>query len=144
MYIQDKRRTLFRLIENSISTKIFRNNYFLIDGKSKDILKNGELSCAFYVSSILYLLKLVKDIHTTVQGTLKDLEESDWYKINKPKKGAIVLWDKDEEGHYHLGFYWNNKKAVSNVSSKKSPNFHPIKYKNRKILALYFHKELEK
>jgi len=144
MYIQDKRRTLFRLIENSISTKIFRNNYFLIDGKSKDILKNGELSCAFYISSILYLLKLVKDIHTTVQGTLKDLEESGWYKINKPKKGAIVLWDKDEEGHYHLGFYWNNKKAVSNVSSKKSPNFHPIKYKNRKILAFYFHKELEK
>jgi hypothetical protein len=48
MYQPDKRKTLLRLIENSIGTKIFRNAYFFVDGKSKDILKNGELSCAFY------------------------------------------------------------------------------------------------
>ncbi len=144
MYIQDKRRTLFKLIENSIGTKLFRNNYFFINGKSKDLLKNGELSCAFYVSSILYLLKLIKSPHTTVQSTLKDLEESGWYKIKNPKKGAVVLWDKDKEDHYHLGFYWNNKKAVSSVSLKKSPNFHPLKYENRAILSFYFHKDLEK
>ena len=65
MYKQDKRKTLFKLIENSIGTKLFRNNYFFINGKSKDLLRNGELSCAFYVSSILYLLKLIKDVHTT-------------------------------------------------------------------------------
>jgi len=144
IYIQDKRKTLFKLIENSIGTKLFRNNYFFVDSKSKDLLKNGDLSCAFYVSSILYLLKLIKDIHLTVQGTVKDLEESGWYKIKKPKKGAVVLWDKGKHGHYHLGFYWNKKKAVSNISSKKSPSFHPLKYENRKTLAFYFHKELEK
>ena len=54
------------------------------------------------------------------------------------------MWDKNKEGHYHIGFYWDKKKAVSNVSLKKSPHFHPLKYKNRKILALYFHKDLEK
>jgi len=143
MYRQDKRKTLFKLIKNSIGTKLFRNNYFFVDGKSKDLLKNGELSCAFYISSILYLLKLIRDIHTTVRGTIKDLEESGWYKIKKPKKGAVILWDKNKTEHYHLGFYWSKNKTVSNISSKKSPNFHSLTYKNRKILIIYFHKELE-
>jgi hypothetical protein len=144
MLRQDKRKTLFKLIENSIGSNLFRNNYFFVDGKSKDLLENGDLSCAFYVSSILYLLKLIKDIHTTVQGTIKDMQESGWYEIKKPQKGAVILWDKNKKGHYHLGFYWDKNKAVSNVSPKKSPNFHPLNYQGRKILAFYYHKELEK
>jgi hypothetical protein len=144
MYQQDKIKTLFKLIENSTGTKIFRNNYFFVDSKSRDLLRNGELSCAFYVSSILYLLKLIKDIHTTVQGTIKDMEENGWYKIEKPKKGSVVLWDKNKTGHYHLGFYWSKNRAVSNVSYKRSPQFHYINYQKRKILAFYYHEELEK
>jgi len=144
MYQQDKRKTLLKLIENSIGSRLFRNNYFFVNGKSKDILKDGKLSCAFYVSSTLYLLKLIKDVHTTVRGTIKDMKESGWYEIKKPPKGAVILWDKDKDGHYHLGFYWDKNKAISNVSSKKSPNFHPLNYKRRKILAFYYHKELEK
>jgi hypothetical protein len=143
MYKQDKRKTLLKLIENSVGTKLFRNNYFFVNGKSKDILKNGELSCSFYVSSIICLLNLIKNIHTTVQGTIKDMEENGWYKIEKPRKGAVTLWDKNKRGHYHLGFYWDKNKAVSNVSSKKSPNFHPLNYQGRKILTFYYHKELE-
>jgi len=140
---QDKKKTLFKLIENSIGSKLFRNNYF-IDSKlqSKDILKNGQLACAFYVSSLLYLTKFISDLHTTVEGTIKDLEKNGWYKIDKPKKGAIVLWDK-KSAHFHIGFCWNKNKAISNSSSKKSPIIHPLNYQNRKILAFYFHKELE-
>jgi hypothetical protein len=144
MYKQDKRKTLLKLIENSVGTKLFRNNYFFVDGKNKDIVKDGKLSCAFYVSSILYLLKLIKDIHTTVKGTIKDMEESGWYKIEKPKKGAVILYEPGKDGHYHLGFYWSKNRAVSNVSSKKSPNSHPLNYQKRKILAFYYHKKLEK
>jgi hypothetical protein len=141
---QDKRKTLLKLIENSIGSKLFRNNYFFIDNKpqSKDILQNGKLSCAFYVSSILYLVKLISDLHTTVESTIKDLEKSGWYKLDKPKKGVIILWDK-KKGHYHIGFYWNKNKAISNSSIKKSQIIHTLNYQNRKILAFYFHKELE-
>jgi NADH:ubiquinone oxidoreductase subunit D len=39
MYQLDKRKTLLRLIENSIGTRLFRNAYFFVNGKSKDILK---------------------------------------------------------------------------------------------------------
>jgi hypothetical protein len=144
MYKQDKIKTLLKLIENSVGTKLFRNNYFFVDDKSKDLLRNGELSCAFYVSSILYLLKLIKDIHTTVQGTIKDLKYSGWYKIEKPNKGAVILYEAGKNGHYHLGFYWDKNKAISNVSLKKSPNFHELNYQGRKILEFYFHNELDK
>lgn len=142
MYIQDKKKTLFKLIKNSIGIELFKNNYFFIDGKSKDILKNGKLSCAFYVSSILYLSKLIKDLHTTVEGTVKDLENSGWYQIKEPKKGAVVVWDK-RYNHYHIGFVWGKNKAVSNSANKKVPISHNLYYQNRKILAFYFHKELE-
>jgi len=143
----DKKKTLLKLIENSIKSNLFRNLYFFVETKtgrkkSVDILKNGELSCAFYVSSLLYLSKLISDLHTTVNGTLKDMEKSGWYKVDKPKKGAIVVWDQ-RNGHYHIGFYWNNKKAVSNYPSRRKPLFHSLNYQNRKILAFYFHKELE-
>jgi len=143
MYTQDKKRTLFSLIKNSIGIKFFRNNYFFIEGKSNDVLKNGELSCAFYVTTILKILGLIKDIHVTVDSTLKDMIKSGWYKIEKPKKGAIVLWDKNENGHYHLGFYYGNKIVVSNNTFKKYPVCHRLDNRHRKVLSFYFHKELD-
>lgn len=139
--IQDKKRTLIKIIKNSLNSNFFRNNYFFVKGKSKDILKNGRLSCAFYVTTILKILNLIKEIHLTVESTLKDLQKSGWYKIEKPKKGAIILWDK-KNNHYHIGFYWDKKRAVSNISKKRKPSFHSLKY--RKILAFYSHEEIEK
>jgi hypothetical protein len=140
--VQDKKKTLIKLLKNSIGTNFFKNNYFFDSGKSKDILKNGRLSCAFYVSTILKILNLIKDIHLTVNSTIKDMEENGWYKVKNPKKGSIVVWEK-KEGHYHIGFYWNKKLAVSNNTSKKTPTFHPLNFKNRKILFFYSHKDIE-
>jgi hypothetical protein len=144
MYQQDKRKTLLKLIENSIGSRLFRNNYFFVNGKSKDIVKDGELSCAFYITTILKILGLIKEIHLTVDSTLKDMKKSGWYKIKKPKKGAVVLWDKNKNGHYHLGFYWGKNIVVSNSTLNKAPVFHSLDYHRRKILAFYYHKELEK
>lgn len=43
------------MIRNSISTKMFQNFFIKEGSKKKDILNGGELSCAIYVSSILYI-----------------------------------------------------------------------------------------
>ena len=40
-------------IKASENSKMFRHIYVLENNKEKDILKNGELSCAYYVSCIL-------------------------------------------------------------------------------------------
>lgn len=140
----DKKKSLKILIKNSLGSKFFRSLYFFVTNKSKDILKNGDLSCAFYVSVILKILGLINDLHTTVKSTILDLEKSGWYKIEKPKFGAVILWDYKSRGkHMHLGFYWGNNKAVSNSSRVKSPQIHSIYYQNRPIKAIYFHKDLE-
>jgi len=140
-YEIDKKRSLFKLLKNSLGTKLFRSVYFFVNNKSTDIYQNGKLSCAFYVSTILKIIGLIENIHATVESTIKDLEKSGWYKIEKPRKGAVLVWEKRND-HYHLGFYLEKNKAISNFSSKGVPLVHKLN-NNRKIIAIYFHKDLE-
>ncbi len=149
--------TYIAVIKNSVGSKIFRNSYAKINGKKKDILKNGKVSCAFFVSSILALFPLFKLIkyppHATVDGTIKDLKESGWQKIAKPKIGSIIVWEKIDFGnkdfHKHIGFYIGNNKAISTNSFKKGqPAVHHWTYgiksnkPGRKIEAIFWHKKL--
>ncbi len=136
------------LIKNSLGSRMWRNAYAQIGRVKKDILKNGKFSCAYFVSSILVICKLIKEIHVTVEGTLRDMENSGWFQIKKLKKGAILVWE-ELKGHKHLGFYFGNKKAISNNSHyKKTPVIHHYTFglKNRKpkrkIIAIYWHKKL--
>lgn len=140
-YKIDKKRSLFKLLKNSLGTKLFRSVYFFVNNKSIDIYQNGKLSCAFYVSTILKIIGLIENIHATVESTIKDLEKSGWYKIEKPRKGAVLVWE-NRNNHYHLGFYLEKNKAISNFSSKGVPLIHKLN-NNRKIIAIYFHKDLE-
>ena len=64
------------VIKNSIGTKMFRNFYAEINGQKKDVLENGELSCAFFASAILHLFQLIKEPHRTVASTIKDMDKS--------------------------------------------------------------------
>ncbi|BCX15728.1 MAG: hypothetical protein KatS3mg097_620 [Candidatus Parcubacteria bacterium] len=142
-YKINKKKSLFVLIKNSLGIKFFRSLYFFIDNKSKDIYKNGSLSCAFYVSTILKIIGLINDIHSTVKSTVEDLEKSGWYQINTLKKGAIIVWGFGKDGHKHIGFYIGKGKCVSNVSNKKKPLIHTLKYKDKKIETIYFHNDLK-
>ena len=150
--------TYIAVIKNSVGSKIFRNSYAKVNGKKKDILKNGEVSCAFFVSSILALFPLFGLIkyppHGTVDGTVRDLEQSGWKKIKKPKIGSIIVWEKidfgDKDFHKHIGFYIGNNKAISNSSKWKYPTIHRWTYgikENRpvrKIEAIFWNKKLDR
>lgn len=122
-----------KAIKNSVGSNIFRNLYATVDGKKMDIRKDGQLSCSAFVSSILYLHKLIYDIHATVEGLVKDMESFGWKKINKPRPGAILVWeplppknrnDKMYWRHDHIGFYVGNKKAISSKYEKRQPVLH--------------------
>lgn len=143
MFKIDKKKSLFVLIKNSLDTNLFQSVYFFINNKSQDIYKKGKLSCAFYVSTILKIIDMLENIHATVNGTIKDLEKSGWYKINNLKKGAVIIWSSNKEGHRHIGFYIGKNQAVSNNSKLKKPSIHSINYNNRAIELIYFHKDLE-
>lgn len=145
------------VIKNSVGTKMFRNFYALINGQKKDVLENGELSCAFFASAILHLFKLIKEPHRTVASTIKDMEESGWRKIRKIKPGSVLIWgalesfEKGEVRKYykHIGFYVGDDKTISNSSRLGKPKIHHLTYgirdgkPVRKIEAIYWHKKLD-
>ncbi|MDP3954070.1 MAG: hypothetical protein Q8Q06_01470 [bacterium] len=121
------------MIQNSIGTEMFRNFYMAIDSQKIDILKNGLLSCAVFVSSILYLNKMISGLHATVDSTKKDIEKSGWKKVENPKVGDVLIWEAmkwpgNDTANKHIGFYISNDEAISNDSFGGSPKKHHLTY----------------
>jgi hypothetical protein len=145
--------TYLALIRNSVGSKLFRNAFFLVNGKKQDILRNGNLSCAIYVSSILRLVNLISETHATVKGTVEAMRRAGWRQTNKLRIGSIVVWEtetfKSGEAHGHIGFYIGNNKAVSNSSKGRSPVVHHWKFglkrgkSEREIKAAYWNRKLD-
>lgn len=136
------------MIKNSIGANTFRNFYADVDGVRKDILENGNLSCAFFVSNILHIFKLIESGHTTVTSTVKDLERSGWEKIEELKEGTVLHWEGVDFGttgiHEHIGFYVGNNEAVSNNPELGYPTIHSYNFDGgRKILGIYWNKKLD-
>src|SRR3989344_4940005 len=142
-----KKKNYIAMIQNAAKgeNSMFRNLYALVDEKEKDIVKNGDLSCAFFLSGVLYINKLIKDMHSGVVGLEKDLLESGWEEINELKEGAILIWEPSASGHLHAGVYIGNDKAVSNMSEASGvPGEHHFTYNNtRKIIRIWWHDKLE-
>lgn len=139
------------MISNSVGTEMFKNFYIEKEGNKKDVFNNGELSCAYYVSSVLTLFGQNNKSHATVESTIKDLEEHKWQKL-KPKTklevGDVIIWEDmefaDEPGvlHPHIGFYLGNKKAISNNYKIGSPQKHLVESLDRPIKTIYRGKHL--
>jgi len=133
-------------IKNSVGSKLFRNLYANINNKKEDIARNGKLSCDIYVSSVLLLFGLIDAIHATVDGCARNLEKFGWYKIKKPKTGAILIWEakRFQSGmHKHIGFYIGNDMAISHRSEKRSSIVHHWTYNGkRKIESIFWNKRL--
>ena len=148
------KESYLKAIKNSVGAKTWCSFFAQVDGKKKDILKNGDLSCAFFVSSILVMFGLMKRIHMTVKSTVKDMEENGWYEIKNLKPGSVILWEEKEQKkgsrHFHLGFYVGNNRAVSNRWEHKEPIIHHHTYGKkgdkspvRKIEKIFWHEKLD-
>jgi hypothetical protein len=136
------------VIKNSIGSKLFRNFYAKVNGKKEDIMRNGDLSCAFYASSILALFKLIKEVHGTVDSTVKDLKKAGWEETNKPLIGSVLVWEKidfkNSGPHKHIGFFIGNNKAISNSFKLGYPIEHHWTFKDqRKVEMILRNKKLK-
>lgn len=147
-----KKKNYLTMIENATKgpNYMFRNLYADLDGKEVDILNNGRWSCNVFVSSILYLHKLVKDVRANVESTERDMRANGWYEIKDLRLGAVLVWEKklgDDDGkmHSHNGFYVGGDMAISNDSKGTGfPWKHHITYNGtRKIEKIYWHPELD-
>lgn len=139
------KETLLKTIENSIGSKLFNSLIvkFQDSGLVKDILNNGEYSCAYYVSSILYGLSLIDKPHATVKTVLEKLKENNWQEVHDDvKPGDIIVWEKNKTAdgteHEHLGFVLNKNEAVSNYSTKRKIAKHSIDFNGKRKIAVVY------
>lgn len=126
--------TYLAVIKNSVGSKSFRNFYILSGRKKIDVVKNGNLSCAWFVSVILSLFGIIDRPHLTVERVEYELKKFGWRKVSRPKAGAIIIWKQAGSGkeilHRHIGFYVGGNRAVSNDSKKGYPVIHDWKFRN--------------
>jgi len=138
-------------IKASQGSRMFQRLYVLENNKKKDVLKNGELSCAYYVSSILKIFDLISQPHATIRSTIRDMRQNGWRPTKKLKSGNILVWQEkkfaDGTIHQHLGFYLDQDKAISHRPEKKMPIIHHFTYgrtkigqPKRKIIQILTHK----
>ena len=138
-------------IRASRGCKMFRRLYVLENGKKRDVMEKGQLSCAYYVTSILKIFNLISSPHATVKSAAKDMFESRWEENQKLKPGNVLIWEEkifsNEKTNQHIGFYLGAEKAISNFSERGVPILHHFTYgKNkkgepkRKIIQILTHK----
>lgn len=138
--------TYLETIKKSVGTKMFQNIYALVDGEKKDVAENGTYSCANFASSVLIMFSLVKSRHATVKSTIKDMENSGWVKIDKPREGTVIIWEPWEQSdRQHIGFYIGNDIAISTDSENGGiPNKHHWTYAGKRpVQAVYWLKSLD-
>jgi hypothetical protein len=131
---------------------MFRNLWASVDGEKTDILRDGALSCVFFVSGILYINKLLGDMHAGDGGGLeRDMESSGWMLVplEDMKPGTVLTWEaragKDGKPHLHHGFYVGDGRAVSNGSNTTlMPEEHHYTYDGtRTIIRAWWHPRLD-
>ena len=153
----DRLSTLLSMIRNSEGCGMYRQRFYYVWGESMDVLFDGDVACAATVSPMLWAIGLMKEFHTKVSETIRDMEECGWHKIPHPRPGALIHWDFKKKGdgtlgvNHHLGFYLDEETAVSNdavtgVLARHHPTFGemPNGEPRREILAYYWHSWLGK
>jgi hypothetical protein len=140
--------TYLAVIKNSPGSQMFRNLYAKVGDEKKDIVENGNLSCAFFTSSLLLMFGLIKSPHATVEGTVKDLLVFGWQPTEENKPGCVLVWEKIDQGgtqpHKHIGFYIDNNEAISNDSKSGMIQKHHYEFDGqRKVELKLWHPKLD-
>ena len=139
-----------KMLENSIGSTMFNSVFvrYKDSGMTKDILNNGEFSCAFFVSSILAIQNLIDRPHTTVATVRSKLIEAGWKKVTVPAEaGDVIVWDKQIQTgteNEHIGIASSESEAISTSFRERKVARHHITFGNdpsgksmRKITGIF-------
>src|SRR3989344_4367151 len=132
------RESLLARVRDAVGTRMFRRLYALVGGKKVDLTDNGDKSCALFVSTALVGFKLIREVHVTVDGLVRDMRSSGCVRIRRPKAGCVVVWRglDPTQPRLHIGFYIGRGEAISNSSNHKGPQTHV--YRGDKVQDLYW------
>jgi len=131
-------------VRNSVGANLWKIFWVKEDtGNVRDVLEDGNLSCAYFVTSLLKLFNHLKEVHFTVDSAVKAMKEEGWEEVAKENLhlGDVLVWEEKQEKecnvpHRHIGFYVGNNQAVSNSSKKKCPIEHHYTYKGKRKIIL--------
>lgn len=145
------------MIQNSIGSHVRKRLYITKEsGEDIDILQDGNISCAYFVSSLLKQFAYCGTSFANVLSLKKHLLEYGRVQLEQnitPDNilpGSVIIWEekawtkkKDIYGntvtwHYHIGFYIGNWQAISNMSDgfvandlqARTPQIHHYTYNN--------------
>lgn len=126
--IPDTQNNYLAMINGSIGTHMFQHLYVKNQSNEVvDVMLAGELSCAYFVSSILKIFDMIDRPHATVATTIKIMEASGvWVQTDMPTEGDVVVWPENQEGHSHIGFASYDNRCVSNSWRLKQPVEHDM------------------
>lgn len=132
-----QKETYLAMVQNSIGTQMFRSMIARKNnGEVEDILRDGDYSCAFFVSTILRICEMLRGrTRTTVRGLREYLtHSSNWEEINcqSIEPGDIIFWERvtfaDGSSNEHVGIALSQQEAVSTSDSKKMVVNHHINF----------------
>jgi hypothetical protein len=141
------KNNLLAQCEGAINSKQYRHLWFDVDGAQKDIVEDGILSCAYFMSSLLHNHNLITAVHATVKGTVADMTAFGWIKLETPQVGCILHWE-EYEGHEHIGIFIGEDMAISHSDRTQSPQRHDWLLRSeslpegRALLGIYWHRIL--
>lgn len=128
------------------TSKMFQHLYVVDENDREfDAAKNGRLSCALVVSSVLQLFNWIDGFtHATAKSTVEAMLKNGWYEIDKPKQGDIVHYPKGADGHEHIGFWMGDNLVISNLSKKTTPAKHEPQMKDGRTPDAYYTRNYNK
>lgn len=138
--------TYLNIIKNSVGSRLF--NSFIVrskeTGRVEDILKDGEYSAAFFISSILTLMHVIEKPCTTVSSLERHINEDDrWFSVTleEVEAGDVIFYEDmllpDGSTTGHVGFAIDENEAISTDYKLRLVNKHTLK--NRPIIKIYRH-----
>ncbi len=145
-------KTYQTMVKNSEGTKMFNSLFVQTKetGMVQDILQDGMYSCAFFVSTLLVMFRVIDEPCTTVNSLQKKIIQGKqkFYQISQPECGDIVFWEEitfeDGSKNKHVGLALNAQEAVSTNFREKKVSKHHITFgmdkegnPKRKIIEMY-------
>jgi len=149
-------KTYLAFIKRSVGSPIWQEFYASVNGKVSEVTRGGNVSCSWYVTSVLKIFSLISTVQITVHRALDEMERHVWKQIPRPRTGCVVLWAakpadpkrmKQDGKTYnamirHLGFYIGGGQTVTNDGrGTRKPQIKPLHY--RPVEAYYWNRNLE-
>jgi hypothetical protein len=134
-------KSYLAFIKNSVGSKSFQSFFVKKQGRAYDVLGKGDLSCAFFVSGVLYLFRLIELPSFTIARTVEKMIANGAKRVplGKLKPGDVLVWVSrlEKSGmHNHIGFYIGGKQAISNSDSKRAIVQHDYQFKGKRKIEM--------